>query len=143
MSIKISATNFVIMNNTFKTGDTKTYIKVVSLADIATFESGTVHSVYATFSIARDAEWACRLFVLAMKEDNEEGIGTFVHVNHHAPALVNDTVVFIATIEAINGNEIICSFTAHVGNRLIANGRQGQKILKKEKIERLFNTLQS
>jgi predicted thioesterase len=142
MSIKISAANFVIMNNTFKTGYIKTYTKVVSLADIATFKSGTVHPVYATFSLARDAEWACRLFVLEMKEADEEGIGTFVHVNHHAPALVNDTVVFTATLEAINGNEIICSFAAHVNTRLIASGRQGQKILKKEKIERLFNALQ-
>jgi fluoroacetyl-CoA thioesterase len=126
----------------FKTGDTKSFSKTVSSADIATFESGTVHPVYATFALARDAEWVCRLFVLDMKEADEEGIGTFVHVNHHAPALVNDTVVFTATVEAINGNEIICSFAAHVGTRLIASGRQGQKILKKEKIERLFNALQ-
>ena len=130
------------MKISFSIGDVKTYTKVVSSADIATFESGTVHPVYATFSLARDAEWTCRLFVLAMKAADEEGIGTFVHVNHHAPALVNDTVVFTATVEAINGNEIICSFAAHVGTRLIASGRQGQKILKKEKIERLFNTLQ-
>lgn len=127
----------------FKTGSTKTFSKTVSSADTATFDSGTVHPVYATFSIARDAEWACRLFVLEMKEADEEGIGTFVHVNHHAPALINETVVFTATIKSINGNEIICSFAAHVGTRLIASGRQGQKILKKEKIERLFNALQS
>lgn len=130
------------MKISFSIGEVKTYTKVVSSADIATFESGTVHPVYATFSLARDAEWTCRLFVLAMKAADEEGIGTFVHVNHHALALVNDTVVFTATVEAINGNEIICSFAAHVGTRLIASGRQGQKILKKEKIERLFNTLQ-
>lgn len=131
------------MNTMFSIGDVKTYTKVVSSQDTATFDSGTVHPVYATFSIARDAEWACRLFVLEMKKADEEGIGTFVHVNHHAPAMVNETVVFTATIESINGNEIICSFAAHVGTRLIASGRQGQKILKKEKIERLFNTLQS
>ncbi len=126
----------------FKTGSTKTFSKTVSSQDTATFNSGTVHPVYATFALARDAEWVCRLFVLEMKEADEEGIGTFVHVNHHAPALVNETVVFTATIESINGNEIICSFAAHVGTRLIASGRQGQKILKKEKIERLFNALQ-
>lgn len=131
------------MNTMFSIGDVKTYTKVVSSQDTATFDSGTVHPVYATFSIARDAEWACRLFVLEMKEADEEGIGTFVHVNHHAPAMVNETVVFTATIESINGNEIICSFAAQAGTRLIASGRQGQKILKKEKIERLFNTLQS
>jgi hypothetical protein len=41
------------------------------------FEGVNVHPVMATFSITRDAEWAGRIFVLAMKEEHEEGIGTF------------------------------------------------------------------
>jgi predicted thioesterase len=131
------------MINLFSQNDKKIFSKKILENDMATFDSGTVHPVYSTFALARDAEWACRLFVLEMKEADEEGIGTFVYVNHHAPALVNETVVFTATIESINGNEIICSFAAHVGTRLIASGRQGQKILKKEKIEQLFNSLQS
>ncbi len=130
------------MINSFSQNDKKFFSKKILENDMATFDSGTVHPVYSTFALARDAEWACRLFVLEMKEADEEGIGTFLYVNHHAPALVNETVVFTATIESINGNEIICSFAAHVGTRLIASGRQGQKILKKEKIERLFNSLQ-
>lgn len=130
------------MKNIHTTGSIKQYQKVVYEEDTATFESGKVHPVYATFSIARDAEWVCRLFVLDMKDEDEEGIGTFVHVNHHAPALVNETVVFTATVESIIKNEIICTFAAHVGTRLIATGRQGQKILKKEKIESIFQSLQ-
>jgi predicted thioesterase len=42
----------------------------------------------------------------------------------------------------IEGNSIICAFEAHVGTRLIAKGQTGQKILKKEKLERLFATLE-
>lgn len=127
----------------FNIGDKKSYNKKVESVDTAKFDSGQVHPVYATFALGRDAEWVCRLFVLEMKEADEEGIGTFLHVQHHSPALVNETVVFEAVLESVEGNAIICSFQAHVGQRLIASGRTGQKILKKEKLERLFTSLQA
>lgn len=107
------------------------------------FEGELIHPVYATFALARDAEWVCRLFVLDMKEADEEGIGTFVTVNHKSPALVGNTVTFEAKVEKIAGHEIVCSYTAKVGERLVANGEQGQKILKQEKIRRLFDSLNS
>ena len=77
------------MKQLFAPGSEKSYTKVVSAEDIARFESGTVHEVYATFAIARDAEWAGRLFVLDMKEDDEEGdlsFGDMLHDDsHNAP----------------------------------------------------------
>jgi fluoroacetyl-CoA thioesterase len=127
------------MKMIFKKGDTKTYIKQVQAEDIARFESGIVHEVYATFSIARDAEWSGRLFVLDMKEDDEEGIGTFIHVNHTAPAFVGDEVEYTSTFEEITEKgEIINLFTASCNGKIIAHGKQGQKILKKEKLERIL-----
>lgn len=110
-------------------------------ADVAAFESGKVHPVYATFALARDAEWVCRLFVLQMKEADEEGIGTFVTVEHVSPALVGQTVTFVATIKELNGNSIVCTYTASVGPRLIAKGEQGQKMLKQERLQQLFGSL--
>ncbi len=130
------------MKNIFNNGDIKTYSKMVELVDTATFDSGQVHPVYATFALGRDTEWVCRLFVIEMKEHDEEGIGTFLHVNHHSPALIGNTVNFNATFERLDGNHVICSFEAKVGERLIASGQTGQKILKKEKLERLFSGLQ-
>jgi predicted thioesterase len=112
--------------------------RVISLKDTATFDSGTVHSIYATFALARDAEWCSRLFVLEMKDENEEGIGTFVNVKHLSPAFVDEKVLFEARIDELKGNEVNCSFVAKVGDRIIAEGRTGQKILLKEKIEKLF-----
>ncbi len=125
----------------FKTGDKKAFERIVREEDTAAFESGTVHSVYATFALTRDAEWSSRLFVLEMKEENEEGIGTFVNVKHVSPAFIGDTILFEAVIDELKGNEVNCSFTAKVGARLIAEGRTGQKILLKEKIEKLFESL--
>ncbi len=129
------------MLNPFEPGQTKTFSKTVATNEVAAFDSGTVHPVYATFAIAKDAEWSGRLFVLEMKEADEEGIGTFVSVEHKAPVLVGQEVIFTATLESINGNEIITTYEAKCGDRLVAKGRQGQKILKKEKLEKLFNSL--
>ncbi len=129
------------MKNLFKVGDRKTFSKIVNDADTANFDSGQVHPVYATFALGRDAEWCCRLFVLEMKEEDEEGIGTFLTIEHQSPSLVNNQVIFTATVERLTKNEIICSYEAKVGERLIAFGKQGQKILKKEKINQIFNSL--
>jgi fluoroacetyl-CoA thioesterase len=130
-----------LIHDKFQIGDTMTYQKVVSEADVAAFESGKVHPVYATFALARDAEWACRLFVLEMKEADEEGIGTFVNVEHISPALVGQTVTFVATIKELKGNSIVCTYTASIGSRLVAKGEQGQKILKLERLQQLFGSL--
>lgn len=129
------------MKNIFTAGDKKTYSRVVTKEDIAAFDAGEVHPVYSTFALVRDAEWACRLFVLEMKEADEEGIGTMVKIEHISPALVGSEVKFEACVKTIERNEIICTFEAKVGERLIAKGEQGQKILKKEKLERLFSSL--
>lgn len=127
------------MKHIFKKGDTKTYTKKVKHEEIASFESGTVHEVYSTFSIAKDAEWSGRLFVLDMKEDDEEGIGTSISVNHKSPAFVGEEIMYIATFEEITDKkEIITSYKAYAGKRLIAEGIQGQRILPKAKIDDIF-----
>jgi len=131
------------MTNPFHAGDTKTFTRVVREEDIAQFDSGTVHPVYATFALARDAEWSGRLFVLEMKGDDEEGIGTRLDIVHVSQAFVGQTVHFVACFEEITPKgEILNSFEAFVGDRLIARGLQGQRILPKAKIETLFSGLQ-
>jgi predicted thioesterase len=130
-----------MITDIFEIGNQKFYSKVVEKADCASFNSGLVHPVYATFALGRDAEWACRLFVLEMKEIEEEGIGTFLNINHKSPALIGSNVEFTATIKGIQKNEIICTFIAKVGNRIIAEGEQGQKIIAKQKLEKLFEGL--
>ncbi|MBI3143545.1 MAG: hypothetical protein HYZ16_12025 [Bacteroidetes bacterium] len=129
------------MRNLFQAGDTKEYAHVVQEADLAAFPSGAVHPVYATFALGRDAEWCCRLFVLDMKEDGEEGIGTSLTIQHVSPALVGQQVCFTASLVSINGNDIQCKYEARVGNRLVAQGMQGQKILLVSKLKQIFSNL--
>lgn len=129
------------MRNLFNTGDVQTFTHVVSEADVARFESGEVHAVYSTFALARDAEWSGRLFVLEMKEEGEEGIGTGITVTHLSPALIGQEVIFTATLAEVNKNEVITDYIARVGDRVIAEGRQWQKIIRREKLDKLFEML--
>lgn len=127
------------MREIFQKGSCKIYEKRVSALDLATFESGTVHEVYSTFALTRDAEWSGRLFVLEMKEEDEEGIGTQINLKHLAPAFVGELLTFTAFFDEISDKgEIITSFTVQCGERLVATGTQGQKIFKKAKIEAYF-----
>ena len=126
------------MKTLFQPGDRKTFRKIITGADTAVFEAGKVHNVYATFALARDAEWAGRLFVLELKDEDEEGIGTFVSVKHLAPAKVGEEVLFESEIISIEGNKVSCNYRASVGDRLIAEGVQVQKILKKDRLKELL-----
>ena len=132
-----------MMKNPFQPGDIKQYEREVRSEDIASFDSGTVHAVYSTFALCRDAEWSGRLFVLEMKEEDEEGIGTRLEVVHRAPAFVGQVVRFESRfVEIREQGEILTRFQVWQGDRLIAEGLQGQKILPKQKLEQLFHKLE-
>ena len=124
-------------------GEIRIITKTVIDSDLATFETGNVHPFYSTFALGRDVEWACRQFVLEMKEDDEEGIGTFLHVTHKSPAILSDEVEIRATLIELEGNTVNCSFVVMVSDRLVAEGTQGQKILKKEKVLRLIEQIRA
>ena len=132
---------FINMKSIFAIGDKKQFTKLVGVNDLAEFENGAVHQVYGTFALGRDAEWSSRLFVLGMKEDDEEGIGTFLNITHKSPALIGDTVVFEASISKLEKNIVDCTVVARVGERIIAECSTGQKIIKKEKLNLLFESL--
>ncbi|MBS1486451.1 MAG: hypothetical protein JST43_02585 [Bacteroidetes bacterium] len=127
------------MKHIFKTGDQKIFKKIISKEDCAIFNGELLHPVYATFALARDFEWSSRLFFLEMKDDDEEGVGTMLSITHQSPAFVGEEVTITATVEHIDGHELICSIQAKTRNRVIATGQTGQKMLTKEKLNRLFN----
>jgi fluoroacetyl-CoA thioesterase len=126
------------VKNIFKTGDQKHYAVCVTEGDCAAFHGELLHPVYATFALARDFEWSSRLFFLEMKEADEEGVGTMLSIEHKSMARVGDEVVITATVEQIDGNELICTIEATCNNQLVAVGKTGQKMLKKEKLHRLM-----
>jgi fluoroacetyl-CoA thioesterase len=122
----------------FKPGDKKTYKRAVTAADVAAFHGEVLHEVCSTFSLARDFEWSSRLFFIEMKDDDEEGVGTFLSIDHKSPAFVGEEIIFVATVVKIEKNELTCMIEAKTGNQLIATGTTGQKMLKKDKLKQVF-----
>jgi predicted thioesterase len=129
------------MKKRFQPGETRHWKHIVSPDDTAAFADGPVHPVYATFALARDAEFACRQFVLEAREEHEEGIGTYVSVEHLSGALPGARIDFTATVEEMNGNTLVCKWEAYDRERIIAKGKQIQKILSRDRLQSIFESL--
>jgi predicted thioesterase len=127
------------MKNVIKPGEQRTITYLVKREDVASFQGVVVHNVCATFTLAREVEWATRQYMFDLREDDEEGIGTFLSINHQAPAFVGEELVIESTVESLQGHELICAYIIRVRERVIATGKTGQKVLKKEKIQAIFN----
>ncbi len=127
------------MKHIVKPGDLQEHRFTVQPVDVARFNGEVVHPVCATFTLAREIEWTTRQFVLRMRDDDEEGVGTFLSIDHKGPAFIGEEVAILARVEQLIGNELICSYQAHAGGRLVATGKTGQKILKRDKLRQLFN----
>lgn len=126
------------MKNIPNVGDTRVYKKIVEESDQASFHGSPVHAVCSTFALARDMEWSSRLFFLDMKEEDEEGVGTHLTIDHKGPAFVGEELSFIATAKSIHNHELICDIEVKANNRIVAVGKTGQKMLKKERLKQLF-----
>jgi len=129
------------MTNPFRPGDQKTHRYVIQPTDLADFgpdRGGLVHAVCGTFALARELEWASRLFVLDMTAADEEGIGTALQIEHLAPAFAGETLTVAATFVALDGNDLRCSVEAWVGERRVASGRTGQRIVARARLAAHF-----
>ena len=134
------------MTNPFQLGDTKTHAYLVRPEDVADFGAaagGLVHPVLSTFALGREIEWAARLFVLDMKAADEEGIGTELTIQHHAPAFPGETLMLTATFTALDGPSLRCTVEARVGPRLVATGHTGQRIVARVRLAARFAALQA
>lgn len=129
------------MKNPFQLGDQKHFETEVTESKLARFEAGLVHPVYSTFALGKDVEWACRLFVLEMKEEGEEGIGSTLSIEHLYPAPQGSHVLITATLKAVEKNKILCSYEAFANGHLIANGEQTQKIINKARFDKLISDI--
>jgi fluoroacetyl-CoA thioesterase len=112
-------------------------------SDIAAFNGETVHPVFSTYALAREAEWAGRLVLLPLLNENEEGIGTQISLTHLGPAFPGEEILFEAIPLSLENGELMVSIKATVNGRPVAQGTTGQKILPKKVIAAIFNKAQS
>lgn len=95
-----------------------------------------VHRCYSTWSVAHHFELAARKVLVDFLEENEEGIGSHVSVDHLAPCAVGRTVRIRAELTEVRDGRIVCALSAHDRDRLLATGRQVQVVMDKNRLKR-------
>ncbi|MDQ7843872.1 MAG: thioesterase family protein [Armatimonadota bacterium] len=102
---------------------------------LATFEElGPVHPLYATWSMVRHMELACRKIILPFLEPDEDAVGHSIAVTHLAPTAAGTQVTVRARLLEIAGPRIICAVEAHNGREKIGEGTQVQVLLPKSRL---------
>lgn len=100
---------------------------------LATFEElGLVHPLYATWSMVRHMELACRKIILPYLESGEEAVGYSISVTHLAPTELGDQVTARARLVEVSGRKVVCAVEAFNSKEKIGEGMQVQMLVRKD-----------
>jgi predicted thioesterase len=89
--------------------------------------------VYATPSLVRDIEHACRDFIFEHLPDGEDSVGMTVTVAHLAPTLLDMEVTVVVTIAEVDGRKITFDIEARDPVDTICKGRHERFVVNVEK----------
>jgi predicted thioesterase len=113
-------------------------LDVVVTADMTVdfTELGKVHPVYATYTMAKHFEEAGRKLLLRHLDDDEDGLGRAVAVEHLAPSWVGDRLTIVARCVGTDGNRVTCELTATDGDgREVGRGSTVQVAMPRIQLE--------
>ena len=122
------------MKPSLKVGNTAEVTALVTEAMCPAFDGVIVHRLYSTWSMAHHMELAARKVLAPHLDQDEEGIGSSLSIEHLAPTPVGHTVRIVAEATDVDDTTVVCALTAYDGNRLVGRGRQVQRVLPKRKL---------
>ncbi|MCH2133169.1 MAG: hypothetical protein MK116_05400 [Phycisphaerales bacterium] len=126
------------MKPTLQIGQTADVTVTVTEDMCPAFDGIVVHRVYSTWSMAHHMELAARKVLAPHLEENEEGIGAHLSIDHLAPAPVGQVVRVHAEATDVDEAGVTCEVTAWDGQRLLGRGRQVQRVLPKSVLARII-----
>jgi fluoroacetyl-CoA thioesterase len=85
--------------------------------------------VYATPSLVRDIEHACRDLIFEHTPDGQDSVGTVVSITHMAPTLLDMEVAITVTIAELDGRKVVFEVVANDPVDLICKGRHERFIV--------------
>jgi fluoroacetyl-CoA thioesterase len=98
------------------------------------FGGQRVHPTLSTVSMVYYMEWVGRLIILPFLQDDEEGVGVSISIEHLAPAPIDKKVTFFAEATEIRSNKVVCHVWAEHDKALVGKGDFVQAILPKNRI---------
>ena len=102
------------------------------------FDGVVVHRCCSTWTMTHQFELAARMVLVPFLEDNEEGIGSHVSVDHKAPCPLGRTIRVRAELTEVSDGHhprVTCDISAYDGNRLLASGNQVQVVMNKNRLK--------
>jgi fluoroacetyl-CoA thioesterase len=89
--------------------------------------------VYATPSLIRDIEHACRDLIFDRTPKGEDSVGLSVSITHMAPTLLGMDVEVSVTIAEVDGRKIVFEVVARDPVDMICKGRHTRFVVNVEK----------
>ncbi len=109
---------------------------------LATFEElGPVHALYATWSMVRHMELACRKIILPFLESHEDAVGHSINVTHTAPTGLGEHVTARARLLQVDGPRVICAVEARNSREMIGEGTEIQMVVRREWLQQRIKEL--
>jgi predicted thioesterase len=131
------------MKPSLKIGNTDEVTMLVTDDMCPAFDGVIVHHVYSTWSMAHHMELAARKVLAPHLENHEEGIGSYLSIEHVAPTPAGHRVRVVAEAVEIGPTTLVCDVIAyHVHadghETIVGRGRQVQRVLPKAKLKQLI-----
>ena len=120
------------MKDTLRPGASKTRRLTVDRERTISF-MGEEARVYATPSMIRDVEHACRELILQHADPGEDSVGMEIAVRHLAPTLLGMDVEITAKVTAVDGRKIAFEVTAKDELEPISAGTHTRFVVDKAK----------
>lgn len=114
---------------------------VVTEDMVASFGGEMIHPVLSTVSMIYYMEWVGRKVILPFLDDEEEGIGASIFVEHRSPAPVGKKVTFIATVTRVVPGKVICHVQAKHDQSIVGEGEFVQAIVHKKRIQQKIKAM--
>ena len=102
------------------------------------FEGQVIHRCCSTWTIAHHFEVAARKVLVEFLEAHEEGVGSYVSVDHLAPCGVGKSIRIRAQLTDVSHGSharVVCELSAFDGERLLAKGKQIQVVMDKNHLK--------
>ena len=119
-----------------RTGQTGEQVVVVDATNRISFVDQRMPAVLATPWLIASLEYAARDAIAPCLEENERSVGTFIEVEHLAPAPEGFTVTCRARVIHADGPVVTFQVEAHDGIEPIARGIHRRRVIDVDRFAR-------
>ena len=126
-----------------RTGQVGEQVLVVDATNRISFADQRMPSVLATPWLVAHLEYAARDAIAPCLEEDERSVGTFVEVEHLAPAPEGFTVTCRARVIHVDGPVVTFQVEAHDGVEPIARGIHRRRVIDVDRFARRIAKKQS